>query len=112
MGNYSAVVLGCDGSGSATCSSPSASISFSLLPYTSGSGNMSCCIFDNLNGFTCKTVLVKILSDFHLLPQGDIFDGPRSKDDFSNVTIISHVRITVAQCYTVAQGQGDARERT
>ena len=56
---------------------------------------MSCCVDDNLNGTTCQTVLVKILSDFHLLPQGDIFVGPRSQDDFSNVTIVSHVRITL-----------------
>ena len=89
----SAVVPGCVGS--SICQS--ASISFSLIPFTSGSANMSCCVFDTANGFSCQVILVKILSDFHLLPKGDITVGPRSKDDYSNVTVFSHVRITLPE---------------
>jgi hypothetical protein len=89
----SAVVPSCVGS--SICES--ASISFSLIRYTSGSANMSCCVFDTANSFTCQVILVKILSDFHLLPKGDIRIGPSSKDDLSNVTVFSHVRITLPE---------------
>jgi hypothetical protein len=76
---------------------PSASISFTLLPFTSGSVNMSCCVTDTADGSSCQTTVLKILSDFHLLPQGDISVGSAPKDENTNVTIFSHVRVILPQ---------------
>jgi hypothetical protein len=82
----------------------SASIHFSLLPYTSGSTNLSCCVSDTGGSSSCQNSIVKVLSDFHLLPQGDIFVGSPSENDYANVIISSHVRIILPQVSSASDG--------